>query len=146
MESVEEKKVEEPKKQEEPIEVGTEGVKLEKCLILKSEYRELVSFWKRKHKKGNQRKLTKQETQEVEQRVALFQFDERKFAEYHVEAAIARMMELDAERAQKKFDEARAKLSPEDKGKEDEDEPALEVLAVNHNIMKTAGIVGIVGE
>lgn len=128
MESVEEKKVEEPKKSEEqPKEVGSEGVKIQKCLILASEYEDLVSYWVRGHKQGKQRKLDKKDKDKIAQRVALFTFDERKFAEYHVEAAIARMMEIDAERAQKKFDEARAAVASQEKGKEEENPLAKSV-------------------
>ena len=125
------KKVDEPKadqkKEEEPVQVGPGGVVIEKCLILASEYRELVSYWKRKHKRGKNPQLDKKEKQEIEQRVALFTFDERKFAEYHVEAAIARMMEIDAERAQKKFDQMQAEKAAEGKGKEEENPLAKSV-------------------
>jgi len=124
MESVELKKVEEPKaeekKAEEPVEVGSGGVVIKKCLILADEYEELISFRRRALKKGKNRKLDKKDKEAIAQRVALFTFDERKFAEYHVEAAIARMMEIDAERAQKKFDQMQAEKAAEGKGKEEE--------------------------
>lgn len=126
--------------EEEPVEVSNGGVTLKKVLILASEYRDLVSFHKRKMKHGHQRKLTKKDIAEIEERVSMFTFDERKFAEYHVEAAIARMMEMDAERAQKKFEAAMAQRSqePQEKDKEEDSPPALEVVAETPNFLKAS--------
>lgn len=65
-----------------------EPVQMDYCLVLASTYRDLLLFHKEKTKNGRQKKLTKQDHNEVAQQVNLVRFDLAAFARQQIERVL----------------------------------------------------------
>jgi len=84
-----EKKDDEKKQAEEPA--AAPAAKL--CLVLETDLRTWLRYDKLKHKKGHNRKLTKKEVEEVEEKVRFWHFDVQKYKESIVRSTIERMQD-----------------------------------------------------
>lgn len=81
-------KVEEKKEEEKPAQAAPRL-----CLVLETDLRTWLRHDKLKHKKGHNRKLTKKESEEVEEKVRFWFFDVQKYKESVMRATMDRMQE-----------------------------------------------------